>query len=196
MNKKIKEITVIGVFAAVGFALMMAADLVPKLPFVPSFLTLDISDLPALLATFMFGPFAGVAVCLIKNIIHLPFSGTMMVGELSNFIIGSFFCLVSGFVYRFKRTRAGALIAMTCGSISAGVACFFTNLFIIYPLYYAFVVPKEAILGMCRMILPWITSIEQSLIIFNLPFTTAKCLICSIVTFFLYKKLKRALRLD
>jgi len=196
MNKKIKEITVIGVFAAVGFALMMAADLVPKLPFVPSFLTLDISDLPALLATFMFGPFAGVAVCLIKNIIHLPFSSTMMVGELSNFIIGSALCLVSGYIYRFKRTRAGAMIAMACGSVFAGVACFFTNLFLIYPLFYAFVVPKEVILSMCRAILPWISSIEQSLLVFNVPFTTAKCFICSIVTFFVYKKLKKALRLD
>ena len=196
MNKRTKEITVIGVFAAVGFALMMVADLVPKLPFVPSFLTLDISDLPALLATFMFGPFAGVAVCLIKNIIHMPFSGTMMVGELSNFIIGSVFCLVCGFAYRFKRTRMGALIAMACGSLSAGAVCFFTNLFIVYPLYYAFVVPKEVILSMCRNILPWIDSIEQSLIIFNVPFTVAKCILCSVVTFFVYKKLKRALNLE
>ena len=40
------------------------------LPFVPPFLRLDFSDIPALLAGFALGPLAGVAVLLIKNAVH------------------------------------------------------------------------------------------------------------------------------
>ena len=64
-----------------------------------------------------------------------------------------------------------------------------------YPFYYN-VFPKEAILGLCRAILPWVDSIELSLLVFNVPFTFAKGVICSLITFAVYKKLKKALRID
>ena len=57
-----------------------------SVPVVPSFLKYDFSDLPALIAAFGVGPLAGVAVELIKNLIHLPMTATGGVGELANFI--------------------------------------------------------------------------------------------------------------
>ncbi len=192
MNKNIKKLTVIGMFSAVAFVLMFVQW---GLPIMPSFVKMDVSDLPGLLATFMFGVPSGVAVCLIKNVLHLTVTSTAGVGELSNFLLGATLCVVAGLIYRYKRTRGGALVAMLCGSAASGAVSFFTNLLIVYPFYYN-VMPKEAILGMYQVILPVVDSIEQALLVFNVPFTVAKGLLCSMVTFFLYKKLKKVLRLD
>ena len=43
------------------------------IPLMPAFIKLDISDLPALLGTFSLGPVYGVAIQLVKNLLHLPF---------------------------------------------------------------------------------------------------------------------------
>ena len=61
------------------------------IPLMPSFIKLDISDLPALLGTFSLGPVYGVAIQLAKNLLHLPFGSSAGVGELSNFILGAVF---------------------------------------------------------------------------------------------------------
>ena len=79
-------------------------------------------------------------------------------------------------------------------AVMAGV-CFFTNLYIMYPFYYN-IIPKEVILGMCKAILPSVDSIEVSLLVFNVPFTFAKGVICSLITFVAYKKLKKVLKIE
>ena len=61
------------------------------IPLMPAFIKLDISDLPALLGTFSLGPVYGVAIQLVKNLLHLPFGSSAGVGELSNFILGAIF---------------------------------------------------------------------------------------------------------
>lgn len=191
-NKKIKQCVLIAFFSAIGFILMFI-DM--SVPIVPSFLKFDISELPALLMSFIYGPVSGIAVCLLKNALHLTITSTGGVGELSNFILGAVFCIVAGFIYKYKRTRAGAIIGMLVGSAVMGGICFFTNLYIMYPFYYN-IIPKEAILGMCQAIVPSIDSIEKSLLVFNVPFTFAKGVICSLVTLLAYKKLKKALKIE
>jgi len=49
---------------------------------------------------------------------------------------------------------------------------------------------------MCKAILPSVDSIEMSLLVFNVPFTFLKGVICSIITFLAYKKLKNALKIE
>ena len=43
-----------------------------SIPLIPSFVKLDISDIPALIGSFIMGPLYGVAIELVKNILHLP----------------------------------------------------------------------------------------------------------------------------
>lgn len=62
------------------------------------------------------------------------------------------------------------------------------NLFLVYPIYYNFM-PKETILAAYQLILPSVTSIEQSLLIFNVPFTFIKGMIDVVITFLIYKKI-------
>jgi len=63
------------------------------LPIFPEFLKIDLSDIPGIIVGFAFGPLSGVAVELVKNILHLMRTTTGGVGELANFIVG--LCLSS-----------------------------------------------------------------------------------------------------
>ena len=51
------------------------------IPLMPAFIKLDISDLPALLGTFSLGPVYGVAIQLVKNLLHLPFGSSAEIGR-------------------------------------------------------------------------------------------------------------------
>ncbi len=192
MNKNVKKITVIAMLSAIAFILMYLEFSVPV---VPSFLKFDISDLPELVATFIFGPVSGIAVCFIKNLLHLAVTNSGGVGELSNFLLGAVLCIVSGLIYRAHKTKKNSLFAMLAGSVAMGLFSFVTNLFIVYPFYYN-IMPKETILGMYQAIIPQIKSVEMSLLVFNVPFTAVKGVVCGMITFFLYKKLKRILRIE
>ena len=189
---KIKQLVLVSLFSALGFLFMFIEF---SVPIVPEFLKFDISELPALLMSFMYGPISGVIVCLLKNVLHLIVTTTGGVGEFSNFILGAVFCIVAGTIYKYKRTKVGAIIGMLVGAAVMAGVCFFTNLYIMYPFYYN-IIPKEAILGMCKAILPSVDSIEASLLIFNVPFTFGKGVICSAITFVAYKKLKKGLKIE
>ena len=75
-----------------------------SVPFMPAFIKMDLSELPALIGSFAMGPLCGVVVCLIKNVLHLFITTTGGVGELSNFILGVAFVLPAGLIYKHKRT--------------------------------------------------------------------------------------------
>ena len=62
------------------------------LPFIPPYLTLDFSDVPTLLATFLLSPIAGIIVALIKNILNFLFNIGDPVGPVANFLAGVSFC--------------------------------------------------------------------------------------------------------
>ena len=72
---------------------------------------LDFSDLPELIGAFAYGSLAGVAIALLKNVIHLLVSQSGFVGELSNFLLGGVFALTAGLIYRRHKTKKTALLA-------------------------------------------------------------------------------------
>ena len=67
-----RAVTVTAMFSAVAFVLMFLEF---SLPIIPSFVKMDVSELPALLASFSLGPGYGVAVCLVKNVLAALFHG-------------------------------------------------------------------------------------------------------------------------
>ena len=176
---------------AIGFVLMMLEFGVPV---VPSFIKFDVSELPALIASFAYGPLFGVLVCFIKNALHLLVTNTAGVGELANFLMGIFFVVPAGAIYRALKNRKGALIGSVVGAVSMGIGCVAVNYFISYPIYYQIMIPKAVILSAYQAILPWVDSIFVSLLIFNLPFTTVKGFIVALVCFLIYKKLSPILK--
>lgn len=193
MNRnKIKSIAGIGMLTAVAVILQYIEI---GIPVMPGFIKLDFSDLPELIGAFAYGPLGGVLIAFLKNVIHMTVSQSGFIGELSNFILGSSFALSAGVIYKLKKTKTGALIASVTGCLVMAALSFPVNCFIIYPLYYSVMgIPEEAILGMYRVILPAVKSIPQAILIFNVPFTFVKGLICAAVTFFIYKPLRKILK--
>lgn len=192
MSKKVlRSLVVSALMGAIGFILMFIEL---SVPIMPSFIKFDISELPALIATFAYGPLYGVLVCFIKNALHLFVTNTAGVGELANFLMGIFFVLPAGLIYRYRKTRGSALIGSLTGAVSMGLSCVAINYFIVYPIYYKIMIPKDVILAAYQDILPAVDSILESLLIFNLPFTAAKGIIVSILCFLIYKKLSPILK--
>lgn len=191
MSSRVRFITVTAMLSAISFVLMYFEF---PIPIMPAFIKFDFSDLPALIGTFAYGPLCGLIVCLIKNLLHLMDSNSMLVGELSNFILGAAFVIPAGLIYKFKKTKKSALIGGITGAVFMGVFCVFSNYFIVYPVYYQVAMPEEAILGMYQAILPSMKSILQSLIVFNLPFTVVKGLISVAITMLVYKPLSPILK--
>ena len=186
-----RSMAVTAIMSAVSIVLMMLEF---SVPFVPSFLKLDISDFPALLTSFAISPIAGVAVCFLKNVLHLFFTTTSGVGELANFIISSAFVLPAGLIYKRFRTKSGAVVASFIGAIAAALMCVPVNYYITYPFYAKVMIPMDVIIGMYQAILPSVDGLLEALLIFNLPFTFLKGAVCILLTFLVYKHLSPILK--
>lgn len=181
----IRKLAVTAVLGAVAAALYFIGF---HVPFMPSFIQLDVSELPALIAAFSMGPVSGVAVCLIKDLVHLFATSTGGVGELSNFLLGAAFVLPAGLVYRVRKSRAGALIGAMAGAVAMAALSLPVNYFITYPVYFNFL-PKEAIIQAYQAINPNVHSLLDALIWFNVPFTFVKGLLSVVITFLIYKRI-------
>ena len=186
-----RPMAVVALMSALSIVLMMLEF---SVPIVPSFLKLDISDFPALLTSFSIGPWAGVAVCLLKNLLHLFFTSTAGVGELANFIISAAFVFPAGVIYARVRTKTGAMVGAFAGALISALVCVPVNYFITYPFYAKVMIPMDVIIGMYQAILPFIDGLPEALLIFNLPFTFAKGAICILLTFLVYKPLSPILK--
>lgn len=186
----IRYMTVTAMLSAVAFILMFLDF---SVPFMPSFIKMDLSELPALIGAFAMGPACGVIVCLIKNLLHLLITTTGGVGELSNFILGALFVLPAGFIYKRKKNRKRAVAGALTGAAVMAVVSVFTNYFITYP-FYTMMMPMEAIVGMYQAILPSVDGLFECLIVFNMPFTFLKGILSVVVTFLIYKHISPILK--
>ena len=184
-SEKIRKIAVTGILGAISTVLMMLSF---SVPFMPSFIKFDFSELPALIAAFSMGPVSGVAVCLIKNLINLPMTTTSGVGELSNFLLGACFVLPAGLIYKYRKTRMSAALSSLLGAFVMAAVSLPVNYFLTYPMYSKFL-PLDAIIGMYEAIFSGVDGLLSCLLIFNVPYTFFKGFVISLITFFIYKYL-------
>ena len=182
-SNHIRFLVVTGVLSAVAAVLMMLSF---SVPFMPSFIKLDFSERPALIAAYSMGPISGVIVCLIKNLINLPMTTTGGVGELSNFLLGVAFVVPAGLLYHRKKTRSMALIAALVGALTMALLGLPLNYFVTYPAYTKFL-PLDVIIQAYQAIFPGVDGLLGSLLMFNVPFTFFKGLLNTALTFLIYK---------
>ena len=186
-TKHTRALTGTAMLAAVATILMYMEF---PIPIMPGFIKMDISELPALIASFAYGPLSGIAVCLIKNLIKLPSTSTAAVGELFNFVMGALFVGVAGIVYKKNKTRKGAIIGAVAGALIMALVSLPYNYFVVYPAYVVmYHLPLEAIIGMYQAINPSVDGLLACLLIFNMPFTLLKGLLDMVLAFLIYKPL-------
>ena len=184
----VTKLTIIAMLAAVAVVLQYLEF---GVPLVPAFLKMDLSDIPELIGAFLLGPVGGVVICLVRNLVHLLVSQSAFIGELSNFILGASFAVTAGLIYKTHKTKKGALLACLCGAVVMAAVSVPSNYFIIYPVYAQLFGGMETILGLYQTILPAADTLLKALLIFNVPFTLVKGLLCAAVTMVIYKPLSR-----
>ena len=186
-TSKVRVLTGTAMLGAVAAVLMYLEF---PIPIMPAFVKLDVSELPALIASFAYGPVSGILVCLIKNLIKLPSTSTAAVGELFNFVMGALFVGVAGLIYKRNKTRKGAIVGALLGALVMAVVSVPYNYFIVYPAYVVmYHLPLDAIIGMYQAINPNINGLLACLLVFNLPFTFVKGALDAVLCFLVYKPL-------
>ena len=175
VNKKIKN----SLLAAIAVVLMFIEY--PMTPF--PWLQIDLSEVPALMGGFAFGPMAGVIIIILINILYVLFKGTSsgFVGQIANIIIGVSLILPATILYKRKRTKKTAIIGMIIGFFTIQIGGIIANKYLLIPLYGG----EAAVLG---------GKTFMYYIIFGLlPINGVKSLLVSSITYTLYKKLSVAL---
>ncbi len=169
-----------GVLSALAFILMRVLEI--PLPIFPTFLKIDFGDVPAVVATLVVHPFAGVIVVLIKNVLALMNSSSGGIGEIVNVIVGITYILPIAFFVR----KNGALKSVVLGSMVGIVlmvgAGMITNGLITMPLY-----GEAACIGAGAAINPAIVDKMTFLLYVIAPFNLLKGIVVGSVSIILVK---------
>ncbi len=181
----IKTLTMVAVSSAISSVLMFVSI---SIPFFPSFLKIDVSEVPALITSFSLGPLFGVTVVFIKNLINLMFTTSGGIGEFANFIVGSIFVFVAGLIYSKFKTQKGAVLSMIFATICMSIFGSLTNYYILLPMY-ALITPMDSIVNMFKAINPQIDSVLKIVFFAIVPFNLIKGGLVSVITFLIYKRL-------
>lgn len=188
--QNVRMLTMTAVLSAIAFVLAFFEF---PVPLSPSFARMDLSDLPALIGAFAYGPAAGILIELVKNALQLLTSSTGGIGELANFIMGSSFAVVAGLIYKFHKTKKTAMIACLIASVAMGIVAALVNYFILLPVFEAFM-PLDQLIASFGEFIPFIKT-KLDVVLFNaFPFNLLKGIGISIVTMLLYKRLTPILK--
>lgn len=185
------RITKVGVLSALSYGLMFIQ--VP-IPIAPPFMKLDLADVPSLIGGFALGPWYGVMIQFIKNLLNLSKTMTGGVGELSNFIVGSTFVLVSSLIYRNNKTKKNSILSLILGVLAMSAVATISNAFVVFPLYGKAINMDlsafAAQAGKNSLVKNYFT-----LMIFSIaPFNIIKGAVESIVTELIYKRISPILK--
>lgn len=154
-----------------------------------AFYKLDLSTLPAILAGFAMGPVQGIAVIIIKNLVHMLGTSTACVGELADILMSCAFVVPASLYYRRHKNRRSALMAMLLGSVCMVVVAVLVNYFILIPAYQVLMnLPLEVIIGMGQAVFGFIDNTIKLVIFITAPFNIFKSIVLSFVTYLLYKR--------
>ena len=99
----LRRFVTIAMLGSISFVFMLLNF---PLPGLPSFLKIDFSDVPALIAVITMGPIAGILVELLKNALEWIYVGSptgVPVGQMANFATGVLFILPVYYVYNNTR---------------------------------------------------------------------------------------------
>lgn len=188
----------VGIFSAIAAILYVVPIFQIKLPFLPSFLSLHFDEVPAFIAGFAYGPWAGFAVLVIKTIIKLPFTETLCVGELSDLIFSTAFVVPAAIIYQKKRNLKGVALGFTVSTVLQLIVSLVLNIYAMLPFYMFVMGFKYAdLLAMCQLANPAITDLGWPYGLFAiLPLNAIKDAAVIVVTFIVYRSIHTLLHFE
>ena len=194
-TNKTRKLVEIGMLGAIATVLMLFEF---PLPFIaPPFYELDFSEVPVLVGAFALGPAAGATIELVKILINLLINGTAtaFVGEIGNYLLGCSFIIPAALIYKNKKSKKIALVAMIVGTIVMTVFGCILNAYVLLPTYSAaFGMPIDAIVEMGSAINGNITNVMTFVILVVAPFNILKGIAVSVITLLIYKHISPILK--
>jgi len=106
---QVKKIVYIGVFSAMAFILMSTIS-IPIIPYA-TYLRYDPSGVISVFVAVLFGPWAGVGVCFLKDLLYFFFRAKSIFGPTSDFFASGVFTFIIGAVYSKYRNKKSLIIA-------------------------------------------------------------------------------------
>lgn len=199
MNRKktINKITKIGIFSALSVILYYIKFNLPAI--FPSFLEIHFSMVPALLCTLALGPVEGAIVIVIRFLLKLPSTSTVIVGEIADLIIGLLVVIPAGLLYKFNRTKKGGITAISLACILGILFGTLSNIFTI-PLYIElFFGGNVNILVSALSVIPGVNVtnyMSKYLLLGALPFNSLLSILVCVITYFTYKSVSNIFKHD
>lgn len=187
-----KTIAKVGVLSAIAYILMFIS--IP-LPIFPSFLKIDLSDIPAIFGGMSLGPMAGLAIIIVKNFLQgITASTTGGVGEFANVIIGGSYVLIICLFYKKLKSTKGVLLGGMLGIVAMTIMGCIMNYYIMIPLYATvYGMPMDVIIQMGTVINPKVTDLMSFVVWMIAPFNIVKAGLMTIVTLPLFNKMGKIL---
>ncbi|WP_010281950.1 ECF transporter S component [Bacillus timonensis] len=175
----LRQFVAIAMLSTISYILMFFNF---PLPTFPSFLNVDFSDVPALLAALIFGPMAGILVELFKNMIDYFITGSetgVPVGHISNFVAGIIFVLTTYYIFKLLKTKTGLTLGLIGGTIMMAVIMSVLNYYVFLPAFNFFLnIPAMSAPETLKMVVYAI-----------LPFNFLKGLIVAVIFMLLYVRI-------
>ncbi len=188
MEKKhsgVNKLVRVSMLGALAFALGLLST---PLPIFPSFLKIDVADVPAVFASIIMGPLAGVGVQLIKNILSVTFgSSSAGIGEIANFLMGSSLVIPIGILFQKKRSNTNFIIGAILGIVLTSIFACVTNYYLLLPFYAkAFNTDMSSFVAMGGAIIPFIDTMWEFLLFSIAPFNIFKGTIVFSISYLVY----------
>lgn len=201
-NKKLIDyISKIAIFSALSFILY----LFPKfpLPFFPSFLDIQFSNLPAILGGFVIGPLGGCLIVIVRCALKLllGMSTTAGVGEIADLLLGVCVVLSSSLIYKKYKSKQGGVIALGVSTLVWVVSSIFINAYINIPFYINafFGGDINGLVAVCKPVIKGINSsnfLEYYIKYAVIPFNLLLSILVSLVTLIVYKRISNIFKKD
>lgn len=180
-NNKLRKMILIAILGSIGTILMQFNF---PLPALPAFLKIDFGEIPAVLAVMTMGPVGGIAVELIKNIMHWFMSGSptgVPVGEIANFTTGILFIMPIYWIFKRFQSTKGLAAGLIAGTVTMAVGMSVLNYALFLPMYTYFlnmpVMSGDALYSM--------------IVLGILPFNLIKGIMLLAVSLLLFKSMER-----
>lgn len=183
-----RALVTISLLSALSYVLMLLES-----PPYLGFLRLELSDVPAIIGAFQFGPLAGLVIELIKNLVKaITSTKTSGVGELANFIVRAAYVVPATILYRSMKGKLKYLVSFGVATICMAIAGFLVNYFITVPLYAALYGGMDNVIAVAQAI-PGIKD-KFTLILYGItPFNIFMGVFLGLVGHYTYRLLKKHL---
>lgn len=176
-NQNLSKMIKVSLLVAIA-VILMYFDF-PVIPLFP-WLKVDLSEVPALMGGFAYGPITGGVIVILKVLLRFLIKGTEtgFIGELANIIVGVALVMPAAWIYNKNKSKKTAIMGMVVGGIVMELLGIVSNIYLLLPAYGIKMSPAE---------------LKQYVTIGILPFNGVKALIVGIITYVLYKKVSLAI---